>query len=103
MSYLVLPKRVFKSPLIGFCNFEDGTHVNLIKLLKPYADGTAYAVHETTTSSFCSNGLFKTHKAAKEKFDLMVRNGAYESPVKNAGTIDHTKPYPENTIYSINK
>lgn len=64
-----------------FCNFADGSHVNLIKLLKPYANGTAYAVHETTKSPFCSNGMFKTYEAAKKKFDLMVANAAFVSPI----------------------
>ena len=79
MSYLTLPQRVFNSPLIRFANFKDGSHVNLIKLNKPYANGVAYAVHETTKSPFCSNGLFKTYKKAREKFDLMVHNAKCES------------------------
>jgi hypothetical protein len=79
MSYLILPQRVFNSPLIRFANFKDGSHVNLIKLIKPYANGVAYAVHETTKSPFCSNGLFKTYEKAREKFDLMVHNAKCES------------------------
>jgi len=85
MSYPKLPKRVFNSPLIEFANFEDGSHVNLIRLVKPYANGNAYAVHETTKSPFCSNGMFKTYDKAKEKFELMVRNGKYESELLNRG------------------
>ena len=38
MSYLTLPKRVFNSPLIKFVNYEDGSHINMIKLIKPYAN-----------------------------------------------------------------
>jgi len=82
MSYLQLPKRVFNSPLIMCANFEDGSHVNLIKLIKPYANGAAYAVHETTKSPFCSNGLFTTLDKAKAKFDLMVKNGSKESQLR---------------------
>ena len=74
MSYPTLPKRVFNSPLIMYANFADGSHVNLIRLIKPYASGAAYAVHETTKSPFCSNGLFTTLEKAKEKFNLMVKN-----------------------------
>jgi hypothetical protein len=74
MSYLKLTKRVFNSPLIEFANFEDGSHVNLIKLNKPYANGISYAVHETTKSPFCSNGLFKTYEEALKKFELMIKN-----------------------------
>lgn len=85
MSYLILPKRVFNSPLIEYVNFEDGSHVNLIKLIKPYANGDCYAVHETTRSPFCSNGLFKTYNKAKEKFNLMIKNGSQVSPVIKEG------------------
>lgn len=81
MSYPKLPKRAFNSPLIEYANFEDGSHVNLIRLIKPYANGLSYAVHETTRSPFCSNGMFKTYEEAKKKFELMVRNGSYVSPL----------------------
>ena len=85
MSYPKLPKRVFNSPLIEYANFEDGSHVNLIRLIKPYANGIAWVVSETTKSPFCSNGMFKTYERAKEKFELMVKNGQYESRLKNRG------------------
>ena len=87
--YLKLPKRVFNSPLIEFANFEDGSHVNLIRLIKPYANGISYAVYETTRSAFCSNGLFKTYEKAKQKFDLIVNNAQLESPLKNIGTTNN--------------
>lgn len=90
MSYLTLPKRVFNSPLIEYANFSDGTFVNLIRLTKPYADGTEYAVYETTNNPFCSNGLFKTYEKAKEKFELMIKN-QLPITVKERATIDHTK------------
>jgi hypothetical protein len=79
MSYPTLPKKVFNSPLMAYANFEDGSHVNLIRLIKPYANGVSFAVHETTKSAFCSNGMFKTREKAIEKFELMVRNGSQES------------------------
>jgi hypothetical protein len=78
-NYPVLPKRVFNSPLVMFANFEDGSHVNLIRLIKPYANGWSFAVHETTKSPFCKSGMFKTYEQAKAKFDLMVQNGKFES------------------------
>ena len=76
MSYLILPKKVFNSPLIEYANF-----VNLIKLNKPYANGISYAVYETTNNAFCSNGLFKTYEKAKLKFELMIKNHSYQSKV----------------------
>ena len=85
MSYLKLPKRAFNSPLIEYANFEDGSFVNLIRLIKPYANGNSYAVYETTKSPFCSNGMFKTLEKAKTKFDLMVKNGKTESPLIKQG------------------
>ena len=57
MSYLILPKRAFNSPLIEYANFQDESFVNLIKLNKPYANGISYAVYETTNNPFCSNGF----------------------------------------------
>jgi hypothetical protein len=68
-----------------FANFEDGSHVNLIKLCKPYANGASYAVHETTKSPFCSNGMFRDFAAAKKKFDLMVHNASFVSPIVEKG------------------
>ena len=89
MSYLTLPKRVLSSPLIEYTNFVDGSHVNLIRISKPYADGTCYAVHETTKSWFCSNGLFKDYESAKVKYELMVKNGGDESAILSQGKLDH--------------
>jgi hypothetical protein len=87
MSYLILPKRVFNSPLIEYVNFEDGSNINLIKLNKPYKDGIAYAVYETTKSPFCSNGLFKTIDKAKDKFNQMVINNSRLTGIKDKGTL----------------
>lgn len=83
--YPILPKRVFRSPLLEYANFEDGSFVNLIRLIKPYSNGVSYAVYETTKSPFCSSGLFKSYKKAKEKFDLMVKNASYETKLINTG------------------
>ncbi len=85
MSYLILPKRVFNSPLIEYVNFKDGSFVNLIKLIKPYANGDSFAVYETTKSPFCSNGLFKTKEQAQKKFDLMVKNNTLITEPTKAG------------------
>lgn len=85
MSYLQLPKRAFNSPLVRYANFKDGSHVNLIRLSKPYANGVSYAVHETTSSPFCSNGLYKTYDQALKKFNLMVKNGSGVSEVVSSG------------------
>jgi hypothetical protein len=74
-----------------FANFADGSHVNLIRLNKPYANGNSYAVHETTKSPFCSNGLYKTFEGAKAKFDLMVKNGQTVSELIETGTTQNTK------------
>ncbi len=87
MSYLILPKRVFNSPLIKYANFADGSFVNLIRIKKPYANGLSYAVYETTKSPFCSNGMFTTLEKAQAKFDLMVKNGQQESKLIKTGEL----------------
>jgi hypothetical protein len=89
MSYLILPKKVFNSPLIEYANFEDQSFVNLIKLNKPYANGISYAVYETTNNAFCSNGLFKTYEKAKLKFELMIKNHSYQSKVIEKNKINN--------------
>jgi hypothetical protein len=70
-----------------YANFTDGSVVNLIRLIKPYANGLSYAVYETTKCPFCSNGMFKTLEQAKAKFELMVRNAHIESPLVTRGNI----------------
>ena len=85
MSYAKLPNRFFRSPLYAYANFSDGSHVNLIRLLKPYANGVRYGVHETTKSPFCSNGMFKTLDSAMAKFELMVKNAQSEAQLINKG------------------
>ena len=87
MSYLILPKRVFNSPLIEYVNFVDGSNINIIRLNKPYKDGTTYSVYETTKSPFCSNGLFKTIDKAKDKFNRMVINNSRLTDIKDKGTL----------------
>ena len=98
MSYPILPKRVFRSPLIEYANFKDGSCVNLIRLIKPYANGNSYAVYETTKSTFCSNGMFTTYEKAKEKFELMVCNGSSVSDLRDRGvTKNSTRPNQKRT------
>lgn len=68
--YYTLPQRVFNSPVIEYANFGGGSHVNLIRLIKPYANGDAYAIHDTKGNS----ELFKTYDKAKAKFDSLVHS-----------------------------
>lgn len=84
-----LPFRVTQSPLIKYANFIDGSHINLSRLLKPYADGRCYFVHETTKSIFCSSQFCTNYEQAITKFDLMVKNGMLESEVKEINTIEN--------------
>jgi hypothetical protein len=86
MSYPTLPRRVFNSPLIEYANFEDGGHINLIRLIKPYANGMAYAIYQTTKNPLCSNGMYKSYNSAKAKFDLMVSGVQLISLIVEEGT-----------------
>jgi hypothetical protein len=72
MNQAKLPKRVFNSPLVRYANFENGSFVNLIRLIKPYANGNTYAISETTELHLNSSGLFKTYKKARKAFDMLV-------------------------------
>lgn len=84
MAYLTLNKRQTQGKLIACTNFKDGSFVNLIKLAKPYKNGTKYAVHETTNNAFCSNGLHKDILDAFKKYNLMIKNQLKEQQIKNA-------------------
>jgi hypothetical protein len=86
MRYLQLTKKGLTGKLVACTNFADNSFVNLIKLDKPYKDGTSYSVHETTKSAFCSNGLFKDLEQAIVKYNRMVLNGTQESPIRNQFT-----------------
>jgi len=74
-----LPRRVFNSPLIMCANYTDGTSLHLIKLIKPYADGTAYAVHSTAKST--DNGMYKTEEKATEVFNKLVDDSKLREPI----------------------
>jgi len=73
------------SPLIEYVNFKDGTFVNLV------GHGTSYAVYETTTSrNLRKRGLFETYEQAKEKFELITKNGSHRR--------DKTDKWPASRI-----
>ena len=93
--YLTLNKRQKTGKLIAYCNFKDNSFVNLIKLYKPYKDGTAYCVYETTNNAFMSNGLFKDVLKAFEKYNLMVKNGCSFIGMQNSGLLNRI----ESKIY----
>lgn len=65
-----LPNRVFNSPAIRCANFTDGNHVNLIKLIKPYATGHTYAVYSTISQTDCK--MYKTEQKATEQFNKLI-------------------------------
>ena len=77
MSYLTLNKRQTTGETIKSIDFIFNglqANISLIKLEKPYKDGTAYSVSENTSNSFCSNGLFIHEHEAINKYYLMLRN-----------------------------
>lgn len=91
-----LPRRVFRSPLIEFANFSDGTFVNLIKLTKPYANGQTYAVYHGVKDSPRPNRLIRSYDKAKELFEVSVKAMALNSPLRNRGLTG-------NSIEPLNK
>jgi hypothetical protein len=85
MEYSKLPKRVFNSPLIEYANFADGVHVNLIRLIKPYANGAAYAVYVSSKDPRHQSGLFKTIDKAKANFERTVTARTGETELLKKG------------------
>lgn len=80
-----LPKRVFNSPLIESVNFTDGTFINIIRLIKPYKNGDAYAIYETTKNSELKSGMFKTYADAKKKFEMYFKIEIFENGLRDKG------------------
>ena len=74
-----LPKRVFNSPLMMCANYTDGTHINLIKLIKPYANGYGYAIHSTDHPT--DSKMYKTEQKAREKFNQLVNHSKLREPI----------------------
>jgi len=85
---LTLNNRQKKGKLIAYCNFKDGTFVNLIKLDKPYKDGTRYSVFGYSNHPFMSDGLFKNILSAFEKYNILVSNGTKTLGIRNSGLLD---------------
>lgn len=93
MSYLTLPKRAFNSPLIRYTNFEGGSHINLIRLVTPYANGDSYAIHETTNNPLQSNKLLKTFDIALKEYERMVEVEKSKVKVISEGATGNQEQY----------
>jgi len=78
-----LTQRVFNGPLVQFANFTNNTHVNLIRLKKPYSNGISYAVQHVTKSQFNDSGLFKTIEQATKRFESVVNKSLQETTLRN--------------------
>ena len=74
-----LPNRVFNSPLIMCANYTDGNHLNLIKLIKPYANGDSYAIHSTANPT--DSKMYKTEEKAREAFNRLVDHSKLREPI----------------------
>lgn len=85
MKQIEFTKRVWGSPLIEYANFGEGKHINLIRLVKPYANGLSYAIHETVDTPFCKNGMFRNYDKAKRQFELMVLIASHKYEVTSRG------------------
>lgn len=80
-----LPNRVFNSPLIESVNFTDGTFINIIRLIKPYKNGDAYAIYETTKNPELKSKMFKTYSDAKKQFEKYFKIEIFENGLRNKG------------------
>ncbi len=86
---MTLPRRVFNSPLMMCANYTDGTHINLIKLIKPYANGYGYAVYSAANPT--DSKMYKTEEKAREAFNGLVDHSKLREP------IIHTNHDPNKT------
>lgn len=98
MKAAALPPRTCNSPCIKFANFEDGKYnINLIRLIKPYANGDTYIVYKFTD---CDKetlrwSAFKTLEKAETEFDCLVAAWAVTHKMTSGGrTRNYDLPRP---------
>lgn len=82
-KHVKLPNIVMQSPLVRYCNFEDSSYINLIRIKKPYANGYTHAIRETTNNIMLKSRMFKGYSAAKTEFDRMVAIESANTPIRN--------------------
>ena len=80
--------RVNKSPLLEYSNFEDGSHINLLRLIKPYKSGESFAISDSNMVKGQTTMIFKTLEEAKRRYDLLVKIKSKTIPLLSSGTMD---------------
>lgn len=83
MNYKLLPKRVFNSPCLQHVNFDNNTFINLIRLIKPYANGMSYAIYNNNDVENCA--MVKTLEAAETKFENMIVDAVKKNVITSRG------------------
>lgn len=84
--------RANNSPLIKYANFVDGSHINLVRLIKPYANGDAYVIGISNLKDGQKTSGFKTLAKAEAKFDILVKEKQQNVGLRNG---DRTQNYEQ--------
>jgi hypothetical protein len=65
--------RIYNSPVIKTANFNDGSHINLMRLIKPYKNGEKYGISKISINKIGDEvRIFKTLEDAESYFDRIV-------------------------------
>lgn len=81
--------RVNNSPLLEYVNFNDGSHINLVRLKTPFKNGMSYAVSSHEPKQEQKILLFKTLDKASRKFNLLSKEAKIEKTVRSEGKTDN--------------
>ena len=85
-------QRVNRSPLFKYANFEDGSHINLIKLFKPYKSGHSFGNSISSPKTAQRVRVFKTLNETENRFDELVNMAQKEKQLlKSVVTNNYTQ------------
>jgi len=82
-------KRINNSPLLKYANFEDNSHINLIRLIKPYKSGYSFGISMSSQESGQRVRLFKTLEEAESRFEELIGEAKKESKIRSMGKTDN--------------
>lgn len=88
---MILPRRVFQSPLIRYANFKGGSRINLIRLIKPYADGRSYAIYSTSLG--VKSKMFSKYENALRAFNDAVNSVKNNEEMISSGVTGNAEIY----------
>lgn len=80
-------KRTNNSPLLEYVNFYNGSHINLVRLIKPFKNGYSYGISVSSIEEGQKVFLFKNLKDAENSFNERVSKQEAISAIVKRGKL----------------